>query len=82
MSSHLNDFYRERHPLDMRREYRDAPPDFANDWSRDRYDGYDTREYDRRGDNRGIPVDYERHFDGDRLHPDRGDISQYIHNLN
>ena len=54
------------HPFDVRREF--VPPDFRGGWSRDMrgregYDGYDGR---------GIPGDYERHYERDRPHHDRG----------
>lgn len=55
----------------MRRDYRDGPPEFRGGWSRDMrgregYDVYDEREYD---DRRG---DFERHYDRERPHHDRG----------
>ena len=54
------------HPFDVRREF--VPPDFRGGWSRDMrgregYDGYDGR---------GVPGDYERHYERDRPHHDRG----------
>jgi hypothetical protein len=61
------------HPFDARRHYRDGPPDFRAGWSRemrgrDGYDAFDGREYDERRE-------YERHFERDRPHPERGKMT-------
>ena len=61
----FSNFYSERHhPFDVRY----GPPDFRGGWSRDMRgrEGYDAY------DGRGIPGDFERHFERDRPHHERG----------